>query len=125
MKLTNLTRLMATGAFGLIALLGTSVIADAQTYRDYRRQERRIDRQERRAERERRQAIRAQQRLQRMQYRVYNNGRYYTTDNRGVQILRDAVNRGYQQGFYAGEQARRTGRYGQRGEPPAAVRHER
>src|SRR5688572_21155495 len=32
-------------------------------------------------------------------YRVYRNGNYYQTDQRGAELLRQAVNRGYQQGF--------------------------
>lgn len=35
-------------------------------------------------------------------YRVYRNGAYYNTDNRGAELLRQAVNAGYQQGFNAG-----------------------
>ena len=42
-------------------------------------------------------------------YRVYNG---YQTDDRGLQILRDAVNRGYQQGYYAGQTGRRSRNYG-------------
>jgi hypothetical protein len=47
----------------------------------------------------------------RNRYRVYRNGSYYNTDNRGVELLRQAVNAGYQQGFRAG-QADRNGRRG-------------
>lgn len=36
-------------------------------------------------------------------YRVYRNGSYYQTDNRGAELLRQAVNRGYQQGFQQGQ----------------------
>ncbi|MEZ5346448.1 MAG: hypothetical protein R2681_12940 [Pyrinomonadaceae bacterium] len=36
-------------------------------------------------------------------YRVYRNGSYYNTDHRGAELLRQAVNRGYQQGFEAGQ----------------------
>jgi hypothetical protein len=43
-------------------------------------------------------------------YRVYNNGRYYNTDSRGVNLLRQAVNAGYQQGFQQGQMDRRYGR---------------
>lgn len=43
-------------------------------------------------------------------YRVYNNGRYYSTDQRGVNLLRQAVNRGYQQGYRQGQMDRRYGR---------------
>lgn len=102
MRLTNLKRLTAIAAFGLVAMLGTTQVSNAQTYRQWEKQQRKIEKQQR-------QAIRQQQRYQRMQYRVYNNGSYYNTDDRGLQILRDAVNRGYQQGYYAGQTGRRQG----------------
>jgi hypothetical protein len=35
-------------------------------------------------------------------YRIYRNGRYYNTDNRGAELLKQAVKAGYQQGFRAG-----------------------
>jgi hypothetical protein len=35
-------------------------------------------------------------------YRVYRNGRWYNTDNSGADLLREAVNEGYRQGFTAG-----------------------
>lgn len=37
-------------------------------------------------------------------YRVYRNGSYYQTDSRGAELLRQAVNSGYQQGFQQGQQ---------------------
>jgi hypothetical protein len=43
-------------------------------------------------------------------YRVYRDGRYYQTDYRGAELLRQAVNRGYQQGYNAGVRDRRYGR---------------
>lgn len=43
-------------------------------------------------------------------YRVYRNGSYYQTDYRGAELLRNAVNRGYQQGYLAGQRDRRYGR---------------
>ena len=43
-------------------------------------------------------------------YRVYNNGAYYQTDQRGVNLLRQAVNSGYQQGYRQGQVDRRYGR---------------
>lgn len=43
-------------------------------------------------------------------YRVYTNGRYYRTDSRGAELLRQAVNRGYQQGFQQGQLDARYGR---------------
>jgi hypothetical protein len=39
-------------------------------------------------------------------YRVYRNGSYYQTDNRGAELLRQAVNNGYQQGLREGESDR-------------------
>jgi len=44
-------------------------------------------------------------------YRIYTNGQYYNVDSRGYNLLREAVNRGYQQGFRAGMRDRRFGRY--------------
>jgi hypothetical protein len=44
-------------------------------------------------------------------YRIYTNGQYYNVDNRGYNVLRDAINRGYQQGFQAGMRDRRYGSY--------------
>ena len=35
-------------------------------------------------------------------YRVNRDGRWYTTDHRGADLLRQAVNEGYRQGFNAG-----------------------
>ena len=35
-------------------------------------------------------------------YRVNRDGRWYVTDNRGADLLRQAVNEGYRQGFNAG-----------------------
>jgi len=43
-------------------------------------------------------------------YRVYRNGSYYQTDSRGAELLRQAVNRGYQQGFQQGQLDARYGR---------------
>ena len=44
-------------------------------------------------------------------YRINMGGRYYNVDNRGYSVLRDAVNRGYQQGYNAGIRDRRYGNY--------------
>ena len=109
MRLTGLKKLTVAAAFGLVAMLGATQVTNAQWRdRDWQReQQRRIEKQQRRAERE--QQRYDQQRYQRRMYRVYNG---YQTDERGVQILRDAVNRGYQQGFYAGQNGRRNGGYG-------------
>ena len=49
------------------------------------------------------------------QYRIYTNGEYYNVDNRGYNLLRQAVNSGYQQGYQAGMRDRRYGRYNYNG----------
>ncbi|MEO7660405.1 MAG: hypothetical protein ABIV48_12400 [Pyrinomonadaceae bacterium] len=41
-------------------------------------------------------------RNQEKRYRVYRNGSTYNTDQRGADLLRQAVNEGYRQGFQAG-----------------------
>jgi len=43
---------------------------------------------------------------QNSRYRVYRNGSYYQTDYRGAELLRQAVNEGYRQGFRAGRSDR-------------------
>jgi len=43
-------------------------------------------------------------------YRVYRNGSYYQTDSRGAELLRQAVNSGYRQGFQQGQMDSRYGR---------------
>ncbi len=102
MRLTNLKKLTVAAAFGFVALLGTTQVANAQWNRDWEREQRRIQKQQQ-------QQARQQRQYQKRMYRVYNG---YQTDERGVQILRDAVNRGYQQGYYAGQNGRRSRNYG-------------
>jgi len=43
-------------------------------------------------------------------YRVYRNGSYYTTDSRGAELLRTAVQNGYSQGYQQGQIDRRYNR---------------
>jgi hypothetical protein len=42
-------------------------------------------------------------------YRYYRGGQYYYTSQYGVQMLRDAVNNGYEEGFRAGMADRQDG----------------
>lgn len=107
MKSFNLKRTLAISAFGLITLLGTSQIASAQYGRYDRKQEKKIIKQQQKIAKQQ-QKIQAQR--ARNSYRVYRNGSYYQTDSRGAELLRQAVNRGYQQGFNAGK----NDRYGRR-----------
>ena len=151
LRTINFRKFAVTVVIGLIALLGTSVMTDAQGNRnrdkngrkEMKQQEKR-NRQNARAAQERlrvereRQAywnsrnarIRAQQQQQTDRYnrsgndrsggagyvygnanantnrdgryRVYRDGSYYNTDYRGAELLRQAVNEGYRQGFQAG-----------------------
>lgn len=124
MKLNTLKRTIAASAFGLVALFGTSEIANAQTNRQVQRQQQKIEKQQQKVqnqrakleaqriklEQERQEQIRLQNQRNRNnngynnnRYRVYRNGSYYQTDNRGAELLRQAVNRGYQEGVRAGQ----------------------
>jgi len=54
--------------------------------------------------------------LRRDAYRYRINGRYWNTNQHGVNLIRDAANRGYAEGVRAGQMARRDGwRYNYRG----------
>lgn len=112
MKLSSLKKMTMGAALGVVAILGLSETANAQ-YSNDRYRNREIRKQERRIEKQERKIDRQQQRIQQMRYRVYRNGGYYNTDQRGVQMLQQAVNYGYQQGFQAGQyDAQRRNRYG-------------
>jgi flagellar biosynthesis/type III secretory pathway protein FliH len=108
MRLTNFKKLAVTGVLGVVAILGTAEVTNAQWQRDWEREQRQIQKQQRKAIR---QQQKQQQRYQRQMYRLNNQYGYYQTDERGIQILRDAVNRGYQQGYYAGQTGRRNRNY--------------
>ena len=139
MILNKLKKMIVASGFGLVVLLGTNEVANAQTNRQVQRQQQRVERQETRVDRQRQRLEQeriqlAQQRqreeqirLQNMRnrnvysnnnrnnnnrYRVYRNGGYYQTDNRGAELLRQAVNNGYQQGIRAGQADRNNRRGG-------------
>ena len=123
MKTLNLKKLAVASALGVFALLGTSSIANAQSDRE-RRQQERIARQQ--AELEQQRQAEWQRRNGQLvivsrndgtsyysldpnanvappgRYRVNRNGRWYNTNDRGADMLRQAVNEGYRQGFLAG-----------------------
>ncbi len=99
-----------------------------EEYRDYQRSRSRADyrdwqQAQRQAQREYAEYRRTAGRNNRMVnraggsrfYRVYRNGSYYQTDSRGAELLRQAVNSGYQQGYRQGQldaqYGRRTGYY--------------
>jgi flagellar biosynthesis/type III secretory pathway protein FliH len=106
MKSYNVKRTIVAAAFGLIAILGTGSIADAQNRRQIENQQQKVVKQQQKVIRQQQKLENQQQKLQNARYRVYRNGSYYQTDNRGAELLRQAVNAGYQQGFRAGQNDR-------------------
>jgi flagellar biosynthesis/type III secretory pathway protein FliH len=89
--------MLAVSAFAIVAILGMSDVASAQWNTRNQKQQQKIQKQQQKIQKQ-------QQKIQR--YRVYRNGSYYNTDNRGAELLRQAVNSGYQQGLTAGRSDR-------------------
>ena len=111
MRSINLKSLIGIGALGLALMAGVSD-ANAQSWgrnnnQIIKRQQKlekerlKLEQARLRAERQRLQMIQANNR-----YRVYRNGSWYNTDQRGANLLRQAVNEGYRQGFQAGRSDR-------------------
>jgi len=109
MKLNSLKKTVIAASFALIAILGTSEATNAQTRNQVRNQQQKVIKQQQKVIKQQQKLENQQQKLQATRYRVYRNGSYYQTDNRGAELLRQAVNAGYQQGFRAG-QTDRSGR---------------
>jgi hypothetical protein len=134
MRLFNFRNAVFASAIGFMALAGADV-ANAQSQREYRDWQRAQQRAERermeymrtRSQRDYREWQRARREAQRemrdfrsearedrrdraRMYRVYRNGSYYSVDARGAELLRQAVNSGYQQGYNQGMSDRRYGR---------------
>ena len=130
MRIFNLKTFAATLAFGLIAMIGASGIASAQGNSRHEKQEikrqEKLQRQLAKAELQRQaEWNKRNSRFRTMRtvdtgyysidpntnvtagrYRVNRNGTWYNTDNRGADLLRQAVNEGYRQGFAAGRSDR-------------------
>ena len=125
MNIKNLKNLIATLVIAIIAILATSQMVDAQGNKNERKQQKKIEKQQRKAwqnqakneDRRIKAAQRAEQtRLRNLPYRNVNvdndrwrvnrNGSYYETNNRGAEMLRQAVNAGYQEGYRAGRDDR-------------------
>jgi hypothetical protein len=142
MKKNIITKTIAASGLGLIVLLGTGEVANAQNRNNKQKQQQKVVKQQQkvikqqekiikqqqkisaqqmkaeqerlRLERERAEQERIRRQNQHNRYRVYRNGSYYDTDSRGAELLRQAVNRGYQEGFRAGQadrNSRRAGNY--------------
>ena len=136
MRLLTLKNGVLAAAVGFVTLAGAGN-ADAQSQREYRdwqraqreaqrerqdylrtrspkdyREWQRAQREAQREMRDYRQEVREDRRDSNRSYRLYRNGRYYTVDSRGADLLRQAVNSGYQQGYNQGVADRRYGRRG-------------
>ena len=129
MKLNTLKRTITIFALAFVVILGAGEFAGAQTNRNAQREQEKIEKQQRKvwqrqAKLEDRSIRLAQQRertrLRNMRnrtvnadanrYRVNRNGAYYQTDERGVELLKQAVNTGYQEGYRAGRNDRNSRR---------------
>lgn len=103
MKIFNIKSLLSVGILSVVGLVGMSTEVSAQGNSGWAHEKNRIKKQQKQELKE-----------ARRQYRVYRNGVYYQTDYRGAELLRQAVNEGYRQGFRQGQldrQYRRNGGY--------------
>ena len=129
MKTNTIKRTITIFALAFVFILGAGEFAGAQTDRQTQREQERIEKQQRKVwERQAKLEDRSiklnqqreQVRLRNMRYRAANadnnryrvnrNGTYYQTDERGVQLLKQAVNTGYQEGYRAGRNDRNSRR---------------
>ena len=136
MKTIDLKTIVAGAALGLFAVLGTSVAASAQRnnndrHKDDQKRQEKLRKQQAKAEKKReaewnKRNTRFRTRtvgsdyyrvdpnasIAEGRYRVNRDGRWYNTDNRGAELLRQAVNEGYRQGFAAGRADQNARRHG-------------
>ena len=84
---------------GVAVLLGTSLAASAQGNSQWAHEKNRI----RKEQKEEEKALKHG-------YRLYRGDHYYETDQRGVELMRRAIDSGYQQGYKAGVNDRRNRR---------------
>ena len=118
MKLHNVKKAILTSTLGLATLLGTGIIANAQ-WRDRddktpsQMQKAELEKQRQyeeqvRLEQQRHSQLRVQYERNRkpweknVRYKVYQNNKMFITDARGLEMLKQAVINGYEQGFKAG-----------------------
>jgi len=101
MKMRNLTKIGFTAIFGLALLVGVSMNINAQGNSGWAHEKNRIRKQQKEYEK-----------AQKHGYRLYRGGNYYETDQRGYDLIRQAVDRGYQIGYREGANARRYRRDG-------------
>ncbi len=129
MKLFSLKKIAVVTGLSVAAIAATTIDASAQNRRNDDRQRERIEKQRERIEKQQEKLREQREKLARdrpddrryhgsynnggnnsTRYRVMRNGRYYNTDNRGAELLRQAVNAGYQQGYQVGQNDRNSRR---------------
>ena len=96
MKLFNLKKIGFAAVLGFAVMLGANTLASAQGNSGWAHEKNRIRKQQKEYEK-----------AQKRAYRLYRGGSYYETDQRGVDLIRRAINSGYQQGYRAGGDDRR------------------
>ena len=101
MRLFNRKKLGFVVVWGTALIFGASVAASAQGNSRWAHEKNRIRKEQKAAEK-----------AEKHGYRLYRGDRYYETDQRGVDLIRRAINSGYQQGYQSGANARRYGRGG-------------
>jgi len=118
MRLFNINKLAAITGLGMALVFGTTM-ANAQGNNSWKKDQKQIAKTQRQqdkweaqrqAELNRRRPVYTQPVVNYDRYRVYRNGGYYNTDSRGANLLRQAVQAGYQQGFAAGRNDRNSRR---------------
>jgi hypothetical protein len=125
MNLNRFKKTITVSTLGLAVLLGASGIANAQVNKKEQREQQKVVEQQRKADDRRAkfedQKIKTDQRREQMRirkmpvrpatsgnnrYRVNRNGSVYETNNRGAELLKQAVNAGYQEGYRGGRNDR-------------------
>ena len=104
MTLKNLTKIGFTAVFGVALLVGANTAVSAQGNSGWAHEKNRIRKQQKEYEKAQKRAAK--------QYRLYRGSNYYSVDQRGYDMIRQAVNRGYQIGYREGANSRRYGRNG-------------
>ena len=110
MRIINTKSLLSLGFLTLVSVGGLASEASAQGNSRWAHEKNRIRKQEKAYEKAYKREQKAQRKASERYYRVYRDGGYYQTDYRGAELLRRAVNAGYQQGYRQGQQDRRYGR---------------
>ena len=89
------------GILAVVLLLGGSLAASAQGNSQWAHEKNRIRKEQKAVEKARKHG-----------YRLYRGDRFYETDQRGVDLIRRAIQSGYSQGYRAGANERRYSRDG-------------